>query len=188
MVTGLVLALGTGWSWSSQVLRFEANQTSLARQVQADWGRAESGPGAPIARLHLPTLQLNLLVVEGVAEADLNRGPGHITGTPQFGEPGNVGVAGHRLPGAFWDLDLLRVNDPVVVENAQRWYVYRVVRELVVGPDDRQVLAAPNGTEQFLTLVTCDPIFSTARRLIRQAVLVRSQPHDGAAPAELSQV
>jgi sortase A len=140
--------------------------------------------------LHIPRLRLDLVVVEGSGEADLMRGPGHITGTPLFGQPGNVGIAGHRYPGVFWDLDRLHEGDPVVVETREKWYVYRVTREMIVGPSDVAVLAAhpvgaPAAARDFLTLVTCDPVFTTRRRLIRQAVLARVVPRTAGAPAEL---
>jgi sortase A len=99
-------------------------------------------------------------------------------------------VAGHRYPGAFWDLDRVRVGDPVVVETREAWLVYRVARELVVGPADTGVLAAhPAGAapaaDRFLTLITCDPVFTTMRRLVRQAVLVRTAGRADGVPTEL---
>ncbi|MCW2638850.1 MAG: class sortase [Dactylosporangium sp.] len=153
-------------------------------------GPASSSSGA-VARLHIPRLRLDLVVVEGAGEADLLRGPGHISNTPLFGQPGNVGIAGHRYPGVFWDLDRLRDGDHVVVETHDEWYVYRVSREMIVGPSDVDVLAprpagAPEGARNFLTLVTCDPVFTTLHRLIRQAVLVRATPRADGAPPELA--
>jgi sortase A len=184
MVTGGLLMVGsTGFNWWSRIQRVEASQVELART-------ADDGQSGGVARLHIPRLALDLVVVEGSGEAELLRGPGHIPGTPLFGHPGNVGVAGHRYPGIFWDLDRLRDGDPVVVETREVWYVYRVSRELIVGPSDVDVLAphpagAPEGARDFLTLVTCDPVLTTLRRLIRQAVLVRATSRAAGAPPEL---
>jgi sortase A len=214
VVGGLAAAGGTGWDWWSRVHRIEASQVRLAHAVDAQWARDAATPGTAgtmsgtagaagaavatgadgagaLARLHIPRLRLNLVVVEGDADAALLRGPGHIPDTPMFGEPGNVGVAGHRYPGVFWDLDLLREGDPIVVETRDQWFAYRVSRELIVGPQDVDVLAAhpagaPAGADQFLTLVTCDPVFTTLHRLIRQAVLVRATPRADGAPPELA--
>jgi sortase A len=182
IVSGLVTAGVTGWDWVWRVHEIRASQAQLTR----DW---DGGAGAP-ARLHLPSLGTNLVVVEGDDDADLLRGPGHMPGTPAFGEPGNTGVAGHRYPGAFWDLDLVRVGDPVVVETRDSWLVYRVDRESVVGPADTGVLAphpagAPPAADRFLTLITCDPVFTTMRRLVRQAVLVRAAGRADGVPIEL---
>lgn len=156
-------------------------------------GTAGEGPdvSGALARLHIPRLRLDLVVVEGSDDADLLRGPGHIPGTPLFGQPGNVGIAGHRYPGVFWDLDRLHTGDPVVVETAQAWYVYRVDQEMIVDPSDVEVLSphpagAPAGARGLVTLVTCDPVFTTLHRLIRQAVLVRTMPRADGPPPELA--
>jgi sortase A len=184
VVSGLATAGTTGWNWTSRIHEIRTNQVRLA----STWtGTAADAP----ARLYLPRLGASLVVVEGDSDADLMRGPGHMPATPSFGEPGNVGVAGHRYPGSFWDLDELHTGDPLVVETRDRWYVYRISRELIVGPSDTEVLAAhpagaPATANQFLTLVTCDPIFTTVRRLIRQAVLVRAEARSEGVPNELN--
>jgi sortase A len=151
---------------------------------------APVAPGTPIARLHLPTLDLALVVVEGTGDAQLAKGPGRIDGTARLGEPGNTAVAAHRYPGIFWDLDRLAADDPVVVETVDSWLVYRVTRTVVVEPEDRTVLGPPRDSGSELTLVTCEPKLSEAHRLIKQAVLVRTEPRtaddDDDRPAELS--
>jgi sortase A len=87
--------------------------------------------GAGFARLHLPALgpELNFTVLEGTGTETLERGPGHYEGTQWPGSPGNFAVAGHRIGrGApFNELDELNSCDPIVVETATRWYVYRVL-------------------------------------------------------------
>jgi sortase A len=215
VATGVVVAGATGWDWWSRISQIRANQADLTHRVDAAWApavpaarqgailpvqappaapaphaNAPVAEGAPLARLYLPRLGLSLVVVEGVSDADLLRGPGHITGTPDFGAPGNAGIAGHRYPGVFWDLDRLLTGDPVVVETADRWYVYRVFDSAIVPPDDAGVLAAqpagaPRTTDRYLTLVTCDPKFTTAHRLVRQAALARVVPRGAVAPPEV---
>ncbi|WP_327008649.1 class E sortase [Dactylosporangium sp. NBC_01737] len=151
-----------------------------------DTAEAAAEEGGPIALLHVPTLRLRLYVVEGSDEQRLMLGPGHIPGTAAFGETGNAGIAGHRYPGVFWNLDELEVSAPVVVETRDTWYVYRVVDASVVQPERSDVLAPPPpGAGPLLTLVTCEPKLSTARRLIRQATLIRRDPVGGPRPAEL---
>jgi sortase A len=213
---GLVVAGATGWDWWSRVREIRANQAALTARLDAAWAvpaalpggatvtgaatgtnsaaagvRTPAAEGAPVARLYLPRLDLDLVVVEGVTDADLLRGPGHITGTPLFNEPGNTGIAGHRYPGVFWDLDQLRTGDPIAVETADKWFVYRVFGAAIVEPDDARVLrsrpeGAPAGTDRFLTLVTCDPRFTTAHRLVRQAALARVVPRGAAPPPEVA--
>lgn len=142
--------------------------------------------GGPVALLYVPTLHLKLFVVEGAGPARLMLGPGLITGTAALGETGNTGIAGHRYPGVFWNLDELEVSAPVVIETRDTWLVYRVVDASVVQPEQSEVLAPPPpGAGPLLTLVTCEPKLSTSRRLIRQATLVRRDPLGGPRPAEL---
>jgi sortase A len=118
-----------------------------------------------------------LFVVEGVTLSDLQRGPGRYPGTAMPGQPGNFAVAGHRTTyGApFFHLDQLQPGDEVHVTDraAARW-VYRVVEERVVGPDDVSVIGPdPLGTgAPTLTLTTCHPRFSARQRLIVFAELV----------------
>jgi sortase A len=181
---------GAGNARPVPVTQGAAAQGTAAQGTAAQGTAAPSGSD-PLARIHIPRLHLNLVVVEGAGEADLLRGPGHISGTPLFGQPGNVGIAGHRYPGVFWHLDQLRDGDPVIVETRDEWYVYRVSREMTVGPSDVDVLAphpagAPAGARDFLTLVTCDPVFTTLHRLIRQAVLVHATPRADGVPSELA--
>jgi sortase A len=143
--------------------------------------------GTPIARLHLPTISKSLVVVEGAADKQLDQGPGRMSNTVPLGEPGNTALAGHRYPGVFWNLDLIEVGDPIVVETADEWLVYRAVRTVIVEPVDQTVLAPPPQTSPtVLTLITCEPKLSTSRRLVKQASLVRTDPRDGPAPKELA--
>jgi sortase A len=142
--------------------------------------------GTPIARLHLPTISKTLVAVEGAGDKQLNQGPGRMTNTAPFGEPGNTALAGHRYPSVFWSLDLIELGDPVIVETADSWLVYRTVRTVIVEPVDQTVLAPPPaGTPALLTLLTCEPKLSTSRRLVKQATLIRSDPRAGPPPKEL---
>ncbi|GAA0913286.1 hypothetical protein GCM10009557_87080 [Virgisporangium ochraceum] len=199
MVVGLVFGIGVAWQWLAKVRHISAEQGRLEETLTSQWSATWTGAGrtrvsriqgaatgSPIARLHLPTISQTLVVVEGAEEPQLDKGPGRLAGTAPFGQPGNTALAGHRYPGVFWNLDLLEVGDPVVVETAASWLVYRIVRTVVVEPVDETVLAAPAGEgPRMLTLITCEPKLSTAQRLIKQAELVRTDDKGGDAPREL---
>jgi len=111
-----------------------------------------------------------------------------------------VAIAGHRTTygSPFRDLDLVQPGDPIIVETADNWFVYRVLgnaatgdfesdpsgipgREIVSPEDVAVVNPTPNAaagappTGAYLTLTTCHPRFSARQRLIVHAVL------DGAA-------
>jgi sortase A len=110
--------------------------------------------GSIVAKLAIPRLGLESMVVEGVDAKDLRRGPGHIPGTPLPGEGGNVGIAGHR-DGFFRPLRAIRKDDLIQVTTSRGEDEYKVVYTEIVTPSDVQVLYPTGGDS--LTLVTCYP-------------------------------
>jgi sortase A len=150
--------------------------------------------GHPFALLHIPRLDGNWAVVEGVAQVQLAQGPGHYVGTALPGAPGNFAVAGHAIRSVFLSLADLRPGDPVVVETGSSWFVYRVLgdpatgdfgsdpsgipgREIVL-PNGVQVIsptpdqpADAAATGAYLTLTTCTPATTATHRLIVHARL-----------------
>jgi sortase A len=149
--------------------------------------------GQPASRLHSPAMEARWVVVEGVSQRALRKGPGHYPTSAAPGELGNFAVAGHRIPSIFWDLDVLRPGDPVVVETRSRWYVYRVLGTRIVRPDHHGVLAddpfepgAP-ATRRLLTLTTCHPLLNNYERLIVHAELDRATPKEAGRPEELKE-
>jgi sortase A len=120
-------------------------------------------------------------VVEGTNTPDLRKGPGHYTGTPLPGQAGNVAIAGHRTTYGhpFYNLDSVKVGDPIVLTTLQGVFVYDATKTLVVSPSDTQVV--DNVIANQLTLTTCNPRFSATSRLVVQAMLAHSQlfPNSG---------
>jgi sortase A len=128
--------------------------------------------GTVIGRFEIPALQVSTPVLEGTDDQTLSRGSGHIEDTPFPGEPGNVGIAGHRDT-VFRPLKRIKTGDEMVVTTADRVYRYRVTRTLIVDPEDVYVLDPTK--EPTLTLVTCYPfeyVGHAPRRFIVQAQLV----------------
>lgn len=112
-----------------------------------------------------------MVVVQGVTEADLAKGPGRYPGGALPGEPGNLAIAGHRSTyGApFAQIDQLRPGDEIVVEDqAKRTWTYQVVEQRIVAPADTSVIASdPLGNgKPLLTLTTCHPRYSNRQRLV----------------------
>jgi sortase A len=139
--------------------------------------------GGAIDHLVIPRIHLDKYVVQGVDEADLQKGPGHYPGTVLPGQVGNSGIAGHRTTyGApFFDLNELSPGDDIYLTNtAGRTFLYRVsARPMVVSPTDVAVLD-PTPYAQ-LTLTTCNPRFSDTSRLVVVARLT-SQPLPASTP------
>jgi sortase A len=109
-----------------------------------------------IGRLDIPRLGLSAMVIEGTSGRTLRRAVGHISGTALPGQPGNVGISGHRDT-FFRPLRNIQRNDIITVTTLLGEYRYRVVSTRVVGPSNTAVLD-PGGSEM-LTLVTCYPFY-----------------------------
>jgi sortase A len=128
--------------------------------------------GTLLARLDAPSVQMTTNVLEGSDDATLGRGAGHIEDTPFPGQPGNIGIAGHRDT-VFRPLRRIKVGDPLQITTADRTYQYRISKTLIVGPDDVYVLDPTD--HPTLTLVTCYPfefIGHAPKRFIVQAELI----------------
>lgn len=127
--------------------------------------------GTMLGRLEAPSVKLSTTVLEGSDDATLGRGSGHIEDTPFPGQPGNVGIAGHRDT-TFRALRHIRIGDALEFKTADRLYRYRISKTMIVGPDDVYVLD-PTATPA-LTLVTCYPfefVGHAPRRFIVRAEL-----------------
>jgi sortase A len=130
-------------------------------------------PGQAYAIMHIPDLEMDEVVVEGITTEALKKGPGHYpkSADPWDGE-GRVAIAGHRTTyGApFWDLDKLGPGDQIQLETEQGVFEYVVTRSRIVAPTATEVtLPTAHPT---LILTTCNPRFSAAERLIVFADLV----------------
>jgi sortase A len=112
--------------------------------------------GGLIGRMDIPRLGISAIVMEGTSGPTLRRALGHISGTALPGQPGNVGISGHRDT-FFRPLRKIEPNDIVTLTTMAGEYRYRVLSIKVVGPDDVAVLDP--GDDETLTLVTCYPFY-----------------------------
>jgi sortase A len=112
--------------------------------------------GEVVGQLEIPRLGVFVMVVEGAEPGDLKHAVGHITGTSLPGEPGNVGIAGHRDT-FFRPLRFTQRGDRIALRTLRGTYRYRVIFTTLVRPADVQVLN-PIGRDA-LTLVTCYPFY-----------------------------
>jgi sortase A len=138
--------------------------------------------GEPLARIEIPSIGVDKIVVEGIRYADLRKGPGHFPESPLPGQYGNAAIAGHRTTYGepFVDIDRIKVGDEIVITAA--WgsrYVYVVTESLIVAPDD-YLLVVPTLDPRVasLALISCNPKFSTRERIVVRAVVdaERSDP------------
>lgn len=134
-------------------------------------------PNSALALLEIPSASVADVVVNGATVSALRHGPGHISGTALPGEPGNSAIAGHRTTyGApFADLDDVAIGDDVIVTTRDGRFTYTVNEVKIVGPKRTDVLRPREG-RTLLTLITCHPRWSTAKRLIVVAELSSTEP------------
>lgn len=175
LVVGLVLA-----SWCAAVLIEAAyvNRLPVAAVAPAptrtieNWRPPTAPKGTVVARFEAPTVNLSANVLEGSSDDVLVKAAGHIEGTAQPGEAGNVGIAGHRDT-TFRAVRNLKVGDPILLKTKKGVFDYRIVSTQIVAPDAVWVL---NPTDRpVLTLVTCYPfnyIGHAPKRYIVKADLV----------------
>jgi sortase A len=130
---------------------------------------------SPLAILRIPRIDLEVAVLPGTTELVLNRGVGHIDGTPRPGEGGNVGIAGHR-DGYFRGLKDVEVGDPMELETLTGTESYIITELYLVDPPDVWVLEPTEVPS--LTLVTCYPFYfvgsAPQRYIVRAERVIRN--------------
>jgi sortase A len=155
--------------WSEK--RIEAYQASLSGSLPS-----------PLAVLKIPAIDLEVPVLEGTDDLTLNRGVGHIQGTPVPGIDGNVGIAGHR-DGFFRGLKDIHQGDALDLVTNDRSDRYLVDEILIVAPEDVYTLQAR--PKPSITLVTCFPFYyigSAPQRYIVHASIATTTSDNQAGP------
>jgi LPXTG-site transpeptidase (sortase) family protein len=140
-----------------------------ARLIDFGDGGALVRQGAPIARLVIPSIDLDEIVVEGVGDAELNAGPGHLPGSAMPGAAGNAVISAHR-DRHFSTLGDLRIGDTVYTETTSRRARWIVTKRRVVLAGKPALFSSE---QPLLTLTTCWPLryLGTApERLIIEAL------------------
>lgn len=161
--------------------------------------------GDSLTRIKIPAIDVDVVVVEGTGADALRAGAGHYKETALPCEDGTVGIAGHRTTYGrpFANLDLLKPGDTITLQTPVGSCTYEVLPPppkrqalndtsagFVINPTEVQVIEAPTiaraGEDApppaLLTLTTCHPKGSAAKRLVIQAKLVA-----GPAPAPPAQ-
>ncbi|MCZ4094835.1 MULTISPECIES: class E sortase [Streptomyces] len=206
ITAGLVLALFVVYSlWWTNVI--------ADRHAKRDGDKVRQGWAAPgprgldtkdgIGFLHVPAMGRNfeVLVKKGTDTDILNEGVAGYYDQPvksamPWDKQGNFTLAAHRdgHGAKFHNIDKLRNGDPVVFEDKDTWYVYKVYSVLDetskynVGVIDQ--IPADSGRKKpgrYITLTTCTPVYTSRYRYVVWAELVRTDKVDAnrTPPAEL---
>jgi sortase A len=146
--------------------------------------------GDSLTRIKIPKIDVDVVVVEGTSASALRAGAGHYPESPLPCDAGNVAVAGHRTTYGkpFANVDRLSPGDVIVLETPVGECTYQVDKvppgrtpadkddkdgaAFVVAPDDRSVVADTPGARS-LTLTSCHPKGSAAKRIVIRATLLK---------------
>ena len=165
IVAGSLLLIAAGGSVTRSAI---ARDAARSRWAEFEAGRAvadgraalTSGPhlapvrGVPVARLVIPRLGVDEVVVEGVGDAELRAGPGHMIGSAAPGDSGLSVISAHR-DRHFHALGGIAVGDTIITETERARVTWKVARLRVVGADAPTLRSSVAPT---LTLTTCWPI------------------------------
>jgi sortase A len=167
-VGGALLIAYVGFRYAAGALRADAARREWdEQQARATVARARASAGseavsamgrvavgAPVARLRIPRIRLDEIVVEGVGDDELSAGPGHLPGSALPGMSGNAVISAHR-DRHFSRLDELQLGDTIRTETDQSSKAWVVVSRRIVGRDKPALFKA---NEPLLTLTTCWPV------------------------------
>lgn len=158
---------------------------------------AEPAEATTFATLHVPRWGQDYVkpISEGTdRERVLDKlGIGHYSGTSMPGAVGNFAIAGHRTTYGkpFSDINTLEVGDSLVVQTESAWYVYTVTGSTIESPQYIAAIAPVPGkpgevpTVASITLTSCHPKFSAAKRFIVWGELTYWAPTGHGYPSEL---
>jgi sortase A len=141
-----------------------------------------------VAEIQIPAIGVDQYVVEGTADSDLSKGPGHYIGTAMPGQAGNVAIAGHRTTNGapFNGLGHLVPGDRIILTTVYGQSFTYVVSGApqAVSPSDVGVLNYFGDNR--VTLTTCNPEFSSTQRLVVVGKLNQPGASPGVAAKNLS--
>jgi sortase A len=172
VVVGLVLLGAVAYQlWGTGVVTSRA-QAAFRKEIAAHGFPHRPRLGQPIGVIRIDAIELDMAVVQGATWWTLMRGPGHYPSTPLPGEGGNVAIAGHRTTflHPFGGLDRVHAGDLIAIQTANGEFVYRVAWQRILPPGATWVTQPTSRPS--LTLTTCWPRFSSAKRLVVRAVQV----------------
>lgn len=152
------------------LIRRAWKQSITSGRPHAPWPWADT---YPIARLQIPRLRYDEMVLEGASPRNLAFGPARLFSGARLGESGNLVLAGHRTSW-FKPLEGIVQDDTIQLawfdshrQLHQRTYIVSEIR--VVDPQDVTLLAP--ASQEVLTLITCYPFgrspYSPQRFIVR---------------------
>ncbi|HLB38879.1 MAG TPA: sortase [Actinomycetota bacterium] len=139
-------------------------------------GGARVIPGDAYGVIVIPSIGLDMVVVQGTDYESLKEGPGHYVDTADpWDGAGRVGIAGHRTTylAPFLDLDAVQIGDTISLHTEYGRYDYEVTANFVL-PAETAGRVLEQTADPTLVLTTCNPKYASSQRLIVEANLVDS--------------
>ena len=124
--------------------------------------QASAGP----TRIVIPKINVNAPIVQGVGWDDLKKGVGHLPGSANPGERGNMYLAAHNdiYGEIFRHLEDLEVGDEYYIYAGDEEFRYVISEKRIIDPTHVDVMLPT--TEPVSTLQTCYPYLVDTHRLI----------------------
>ncbi|MFA5015464.1 MAG: class E sortase [Actinomycetota bacterium] len=160
----------TGQPGSSNVISADTGKETI------DYNSLTAEDFFPL-KMSIPRIELEQISYEGADTQTLKQGPGHIEETPLPGDNGRCTISGHRTTyGApFRKIDDLEEGDLIYLETTNgELFTYVVTGTEIVNPKDVYILDGSYKKELLLT--TCEPEYSSVKRLVVIAELVNLYP------------
>ena len=156
------------------LIRRAWEQTARQGKTKPPWPWADT---YPVARLRIPRIGYDEIVLEGATPRTLAFGPARLFSGAGMGDPGNLELAGHRTSW-FRPLEALEVGDKIEVQwfdahrHELRMRTYTVDDIRIVAPEEVNLLSPASADA--LTLITCYPFGHSPRSPQRFVVLASS--------------
>jgi len=153
----------------------------LQQWVQPDGPLSNSAPAIEIekqavagpTRIVIPKIKVDAPIIGGVGWEDLKKGVGHLPGSANPGQRGNLYLAAHNdiFGEIFRYLNDLEVGDEYYIYGGEQKFKYIVVEKRIIDPTEVEVMYPT--TEPVATLQTCYPYLVDTHRLVVISELVQ---------------
>ncbi|WP_333811633.1 class C sortase [Timonella senegalensis] len=133
-----------------------------------------------MARLKVPSVDIDIPVYHGTSDAVLLKGSGHLEGShlPVGGPSTRSVLTAHRGLASstmFTNLDKVKESDTFSIEVFGEVLVYRVRDIKVIAPEDTDTLKV-EANKDLVTLITCTPLGVNSHRILVTGERVESVP------------
>lgn len=151
--------------YSKQETKF-VDASEIVQPNLADISNAKLDQKSVIGRMVIPSISLELPILNAATEKNLLSGAGAIKEKQEMGK-GNYALAGHNMSKKgilFSDISTLNKSDKIYLYDGEYEYEYAVQQVKEVIPSEWEVVE-DHGQEE-ITLITCITIKNNAKRYV----------------------